>query len=187
MSAEIGGKNAPRDHTLIRQLQYEIERQCQFAMLALQDAEQAQDEGDGIFFWYSLQNLLVCIGRVSRTLWPESPDKSEVRVELRKSLDAPDESPLPPLDIVQKFENFDLVIEDWYESSESRRFFDLYTEPLDVLAETSPGDRFRGYDTESKSILFNGESFPLAPVSEFVENLAERARGEISKPRFDTE
>lgn len=187
MSPEVGGKNAPKDRTLVRQLQCEVERQCQFAMLALQDIEQAQGEGDGIFFWYSVQNLLVCVGRVSRTLWPEDPDQPELRAELRESLDAPDESPLVPLHILGKFENFDLVIEDWYASSESRRFFDLYTEPLDVLAETSPGDRFRGYDTETHSVLFNGKSYPTAPISEVVEELARRARREISKPRFDIE
>ncbi|WP_119071106.1 hypothetical protein [Rubrobacter indicoceani] len=177
-----------RDRTLIRNFQREIERQCRFAMLSLQDIEQSREEGDGLFFWYSVESLLVAVGRITRILWPEEESRfPEMRRELRDTLGLSDESPFLPLGIVEKFENFDRVLEDWYATSESRRFFDLYTEPLDVLADTTTSDRFRGYDTEKDSILFNGVSYPTAPVSRIVEDLAARAARELAKPRFDTE
>ncbi|MGI8541280.1 MAG: hypothetical protein ACR2N0_16160, partial [Rubrobacteraceae bacterium] len=175
-----------RDRTLVRYFQREIERQCQFAMISLQDMDQATEEGNGIFFWYSVQSLFVSVGRVSRMLWPEDPSQPELREELRRSLDVAGESPIIPPEVISKFEDFDLVLEAWYTSSEARRFFDLYTEPLDVLGETGPGDRFRGYHTENKAVLFNGEAYPTAPISRFVEELAVRAAHELAKPRFDT-
>lgn len=72
-------------------------------------------------------------------------------------------------------------------TSEQRRFFDSYTEPLDVLADTAPEDRFRGFDTDRKAVLFHGEPYELGPVLEAVEGLQRKAEAEMRKPRFDTE
>jgi hypothetical protein len=49
------------EKTLLRQLQREVERQCQFAMISLQDMEEASANSDGKLFWYSAQNLLVSV------------------------------------------------------------------------------------------------------------------------------
>ena len=38
------------EKTLLRHLQVEIERQCQFAMIALQDLEEASANGDRVRF-----------------------------------------------------------------------------------------------------------------------------------------
>src|SRR5829696_1872383 len=46
------------EKALIRQSQVEVERQCQFAMIALQDMEEASANSDGKLFWYAVQNLL---------------------------------------------------------------------------------------------------------------------------------
>jgi hypothetical protein len=175
------------EKTLLRHFQVEVERQCQFAMIALQDMEEASANSDGKLFWYSVQNLLVAVGRLSRLLWPPDPLFPNRGAELRESLDVRDDSPLKALEFVEHFEHFDRRLETWYVTSEQRRFFDSYTEPLDVLAETVPEDRFRGYETEKNAILFHGNSYELGPVSRAVEELQGRAEQEMQKPRFDTE
>ena len=48
-------------------------------------------------------------------------------------------------------------------TSEQHRYFDSYTEPLDVLADTAPEDRLLGYDMENETILFRGEAYELGP------------------------
>jgi hypothetical protein len=106
---------------------------------------------------------------------------------LRESLGVSEDSPPKALEFVEHFEHFDRRLESWYVTSEHRRFFDSYTEPLDVLAETAPEDRFRGYETEKGAILFHGEAYELGPVSRVVEELQSRAEEEMQKPRFDTE
>ena len=58
------------EKTLLRHWQVETERQCQFAMIALQDMDETSANGDGKLFWYAVQNLLVAVGRISRLLWP---------------------------------------------------------------------------------------------------------------------
>jgi hypothetical protein len=173
------------EKVLIRHFQVEVERQCQFAMIALQDMEEASANSDGTLFWYSVQNLLVAVGRISRLLWPPDPLFPNRGEELRESLGVGDDSPLKALEFVEHFEHFDRRLETWYVSSEQRRYFDSYTEPLDVLADTVPIDRFRGYDRENEAVLFHGEAYELGPVTRAVEELQARAEAEMQKPRFD--
>ena len=170
---------------LLRLFQSEVERQCQFAMIALQDMAEASADSDGKLFWYSVQNLLVCVGRTSRLLWPPDPVLPDRGAELRESLGVGEDSPLRALEFVNRFEQFDRQLERWFVSSERHRFFDSYTEPLDVLAETTPGDRFRGFDTEKNAILFHGEAYELGPVADAIESLQQKAESEMQKPRFD--
>jgi hypothetical protein len=169
---------------LLRQFQREVERQCQFTMIALQDLEEASANGDGRLFWYSMQNFVVAVGRISRLLWPPDPLFPNRGEELRESLGVGEDSPLRALGFVEHFEHFDKRLETWQVTSEQHRFFDSYTEPLDVLAETAPEDRMRGYDTDNDAVLFNGEAFELGPVSRAVEDLQHRAEAQMVKPRF---
>ena len=175
------------EKALLRHLQTEVERQCQFAMIALQDIEEACANSDGKLFWYSVQNLMVAVGRISRLLWPPDSLFPKRGAELRESLGVGGDSPLRALEFVEHFEHFDKRLETWYANSEHRRYFDSYTEPLDVLAETAPGDRFRGYETEKNAILFHGQTYELGPVSHAIEELQARAEEQMQKPRFDTD
>jgi hypothetical protein len=168
----------------LRLFQREVERQCDFAIIALEDMEEAKASSDGKLFWYSVQNLLVAVGRISRLLWPPDSEATENRAQLRESLDVEDDSPLNALDFVEHFEHFDERLGEWYESSENLRYFDSYTEPLDVLAETTPGDRFRGYHTEKNALLFHDETYYLDPVIEAIEELRRKAEEEAQKPRL---
>ncbi len=174
------------EESLLRQFQKEVERQCAFAMIALQDMEEASANSDGSLFWYSVQGLVVAVEKLSLMLWPPAgPGTEERGTALRRSLGVGEDSPLKARDFAQRFLAFDERLAEWYESSEQRRFFDSYTEPLDVLAETRPGDRFRGYDMEANALLFHGESYRLGPVAAAVEELHRRAEEEAQKPRFD--
>jgi hypothetical protein len=153
-------------------------------MIALQDMDEASANSDGKLFWYSVQGLLVAVDSISRLLWPPNPHASE-RTALRENLDVGEDSPLKPRDFVERFLRYDESLEHWHESSDHRRFFDSYTEPLDVLAETPPGDRFRGYQLEKHALLFHGETYELGPVSRALEELQRKAEDEMQKPRFD--
>ena len=171
--------------SLLRQFQREVERQCQFAMIALQDMDEASANSDGKLFWYSVQGLLVAVESISRLLWPPNPDASERGAALRENLGVGEDSPLKSRDFVERFLRYEESLEEWHESSEHRRFFDSYTEPLDVLAETPPEDRFRGYQLEENALLFHSETYELAPISQALEELQRNAEEEMQKPRFD--
>jgi hypothetical protein len=171
--------------SLLRQYQREVERQCQFGMIALQDMDEASANSDGKLFWYSVQGLLVAVESISRLLWPPNQGLSEGREALRENLGVGDDSPLKQREFVERFLRYDESLERWHEYSEHRRFFDSYTEPLDVLAETPPEDRFRGYQLERNALLFHGETYEIAPISKALEELQRKAEEEMQKPRFD--
>src|ERR687893_531229 len=167
------------EKALLRHLQTEVERQCQFAMIALQDMEESSANSDGKLFWYSVQNLMVAIGRISRLLWPPDPLFPKRGLELRESLAVDEDSPLAARTFAEHFEHFDKRLETWQVTSEQHRFFDSYTEPLDVLAETAPEDRLRGYDSENNAVLFHEDAYELGPVSGALEELQRRAEREM--------
>ena len=173
---------------LLRQLQREVERQCRFAILAFEDLNAsragATAGASGHRFWFSIQNLLTALGRISRLLWPPGDNGSERGGELRESLEVEEDSILRSRGIVEYFEQFEERLENWHDSSKSHRFFDSYTEPLDVLALTEPGDRFRGFDTEHEAILFHGETYELQPVAEAVEDLLDKTERQTQRPRY---
>lgn len=170
---------------LLRQLQREVERQCRFALLAFEDLNSSYAEDAGHRFWFSIQNLLTALGRISRLLWPPDDDDVERGRQLRESLGVEEDALLRSREIVEYFEQFEERLENWYASSESHRFFDSYTEPLDVLAATKPGDRFRGFDTENEAILFHSEMYRLQPIAKAVEDLLDEVERQTQKPRFD--
>lgn len=172
------------DEFLLRQFQLEIERQCQFAMIALQDMDEASANSDGKLFWYSVQGFLVATAKVSRFLWPDNPRLPERGRTLRESLGVRDDSPLKDRTFIERFENYDDRLEEWHETSSEHRFFDSYTEPLDVLAETHMGDRFRGYNFEEEALLFGGEPYPIKPVAAALEELTEVAQARMNRPNF---
>lgn len=173
------------DEFLLRQFQREIERQCQFAMIGLQDMDEASTNGDGKLFWYSVQGFAVAVCKVSRMLWPEAPRVTARGPALRESLGVSASSPLRDRSFLKRFEDYDSRLEDWYETSEEHRFFDSYTEPLDVLAETHMGDRFRGYEMDEEALIFGGELYHLGPVADALDEVADAAQREMNKPRFD--
>ena len=172
------------ENHLLRHLQREVERQCHFALIALGDIDESYSSGQGHRFWYSIQNLLVALGRISRLLWPAEEHETSRGSKLRESLEVGEDSPLRSREFAEYFEHFDEHLENWHASSEHHRLFDSYTEPLDVLAFTRPGDRFRGFDTEDYAVLFHGEKYHLQPVAGAVEHLLEKAEQETQKPRF---
>lgn len=169
---------------LLRQFQREVERQCRFALFAVEDADHARDTGDGYRFWFAIQNLLTAAGRISYLLWPAEEDAQPRGQELRQSLRVEDSNPFKDRELFKHFEHFDQRLQSWDETSEHHRFFDSYSEPLDVLAITKPEDRFRGYDTEKDAILFHGQAYPIQPLADAAEALLEAAQKETQKPRF---
>jgi hypothetical protein len=75
--------------SLLRQFQREIERQCQFGMIALQDMDEAAADGDGKLFWYSVQGLLFAAENISKLLWPPSPGSGERGLSLGRTSGLP--------------------------------------------------------------------------------------------------
>jgi hypothetical protein len=53
---------------VLRIFQKEVERQCRFALIAIQDLEQALQVGDLDRLWYSVQAFLIAVANISKLL-----------------------------------------------------------------------------------------------------------------------
>lgn len=88
----------------------EVNRQCKFALKALDDMHLGNEE-DNENFWYSMQAFLSAVANVSKLLWgsgttdPKRREAEERRRPLRDSLNVGDDSPESP-SLSQSFRSF---------------------------------------------------------------------------------
>ena len=156
---------------ILRIFQGEVERQCRFALIAVEDLNQALSTDDRDRIWYSIQAFLVAAGNVSKLLWPTRPLLPERGAELRESLSVSDESLLEPRKFRNHFEHFDERLEEWATSSERRNFADSSIGPPGMIVGLEPGDFLRNFDTTNFAVTFRGDVYHLQPVTEAIREL----------------
>lgn len=167
---------------LLRLFQREVERQCKYAIMAHENLKQALQSHDMERLWYSVQNLLVAVGNISKLLWDKT--HPERRAALRTSLNIPDDSPLKPRFFRNKFEHFDDCLEQWATSSERHNFADSNVGPPDMIVGFEPGDYLRNFDTTNFAVTFHGDRYNLRLIIEAIEVLLKKASTECNKPHW---
>lgn len=173
------------DRMVLRIFQREVERQCRFALMAIQDLKQALQTYDMDRIWYSIQGFLVAAGNISKILWPPKARSRERGAELRASLSVGSDSPLEPRTFRNHFEHFDERLEQWVLSSERRNFVDSNVGPPGMIAGLEPGDFLRNFDTTSSAVTFRGDVYHIEPVGEAIRDLWQKAAVEAEKPRWE--
>ncbi len=184
------------DKMLLWIFQSEVERQCDFALIAAQDLEgslqsmgavgKAEDPIAHMKYcmnrlWYSVQALLVAVGNISKLLWPSKELLPERGAELRTSLSVGEDSPLEPRTFRNHFEHFDDRLEQWATSSERCNLFDSNVGPSGIkLVEglnIQPADYLRNFDTTNFAVTFRGDVYHLHPLIDAISDL----RGEANR------
>ena len=169
------------DKSILRIFQREIERQCRFAIIAVQDLQKALQAPDMNRVWYSIQSFLVAAGNVSKLLWPSSAHIPDRAKELRNSLGVNDSSPLAPRNFRNHFEHFDERLEDWATSSKRKNFVDSNVVPSGMISEIDPGDYLRNFDTTKNAVTFRGDEYNLKPMVDAIIKLHGKASIEANK------
>jgi len=170
---------------VLRIFQWEVERQCKFALIAAQDLNQALKASDTDSIWYSVQAFLVAAGNISKLLWPPNPSSTKRGTELRASLSVSDDSPLEPRAFRNHFEHFDERLERWATSSERHNFADSNVGPPSMIAGFEPGDYLRNLDTTNFAITFRGDIYHLQPMINAIRDLWQKAAVEAEKPHWE--
>ena len=70
---------------VLKIFQREVERQCKFAIIAVEQIKAGLANNDSDLVWYALQNLLVAIGNISKIFWPINRKYRKRGEELRRS------------------------------------------------------------------------------------------------------
>ena len=169
----------------LRIFQREVERQCQFALIAVNDLKQALRLGDMDRIWSSTQSFLVAVGNVSKLLWPSKSIFPNRREELRKSLSVNDDSPLEPRTFRNHFEHFDERLEQWIKMSEGHSYADSNVGPHDMISGLKPTDYLRHFDPTTFTITFRGDVYQLQPIIDAIIELWKKASVEANKPHWE--
>jgi hypothetical protein len=175
------------DEQLINILVGEVERQAKFGVKASVELNWGLHSEDSEDLWYSLQNLLVAAGNVSKLLWPARPESAERGRTLREILEVPDDSPLQPRRFRNHFEHYDERLEGWAQSSAQRNYIDSCVGPLDRMFGTSfhPEDYHRNFDPGPYVLTFRGDTYELRPIIGALRELVPKAHAARARPYSD--
>jgi hypothetical protein len=173
------------DKVVLHIFQREVERQCRFALMAIEDLNKALQTNNMDRIWYSIQSILVAAGNISKLLWPSAPHLPDRGTELRASLSVGMDSPLEPRTFRNHFEHFDERLEIWAISSVRHNFVDSNVGPQGMIAGLEPSDFLRNFDTTNLAVTFRGDLYHLQPIADAVGVLWQKARGEAEKPPWE--
>lgn len=188
--------------------QREIERQCKFSVIAINEIHSGLKQGDSDKVWYAIQNLLIATGNISKIFWPsyQKLEKDGKRLEkegnvkeaerllkkaeelgkrgagLRGSLGVKDDSPLNPRKFRNHFEHFDERLESWAVSSRRRNFVDSNIGPSNMIVGIDPEDYLRNFDNTTWTLTFRGDKYELGPIIDAIIQLHKKASIEADKP-----
>jgi len=169
------------DKMLLRIFQTEVERQARFGLISASDLNAALELSDMDRIWYSVQSLLIAAGNISKLLWPSKCTVPKRGEELRNSLGVPDSSPLQPRTFRNHFEHFDERLEEWATASHRMNFADSNVGPTGMLSGMDAGDYLRNLDTAKCAVTFRGDTYPLKPIVDALQELHGRALAECLK------
>jgi hypothetical protein len=169
---------------VLKIFQREIERQCKFAIVAIDDVNLGLLNNNLDRVWYAIQNFLVAVGNISKIFWPSStnPNYQKRGEELRKSLDIEDNSPLQPRKFRNHFEHFDERLESWAKSSKRHNFADSNIGPSNMMVGIDTEDFLRNFDNTTWTLTFRGDKYELKPITDAIYDLYQRVLIEANKP-----
>jgi hypothetical protein len=167
---------------VLRIFQREIERQCKFAITAVEQIKAGIENNNSDLVWYAIQSFLVAVGNISKIFWPPDSKYQKRGEELRKSLGIKDDFPIKPRKFRNHFEHFDERLEKWATSSKRRNFVDSNIGPSNMVVGVDPEDFLRNFDPTSWTITFRGDKYELKPIINAINDLYPRVSAEANKP-----
>lgn len=190
---------------VFRIFQKEIERQCKFAIIAIDEIKNGLSQNNSDIVWYAVQNFLVAAGNISKSLWPsykkyqEQAEKLEKEEkvnklrkkaeemkkrgeELRKSLSIKDDSPIQPRKFRNHFEHFDERLEIWASSSKRHNFVDSNIGPSKMITGIDAKDFIRNFDNTTWELTFRGDKYEIKPIIDIIHELHNKVLIEANKP-----
>jgi len=169
---------------ILKIFQREIERQCRFAIIAMDEIKHGLLNNNSDIVWYAIQNFLVAVGNISKFFWPNQKYQKRGE-ELRKSLGIKDNSPIQPRNFRNHFEHFDERLESWATSSKRHNFVDSNIGSSNMIAGIATEDFLRNFDNTTWTVTFRGDKYQLEPIIHVIYDLYRRVSIEANKPWWE--
>jgi len=168
---------------VLKIFQMEIERQCKFAIIAIEEVKIGLSNNNSDLVWYAIQNFLVAVGNISKIFWPtRNKERGE---ELRRSLGIEDNSPIQARNFRNHFEHFDERLEEWAKSSERHNFVDSSILPPNMIAGIDQKDFLRIFNPTTWTLTFRGDKYELKPIIKAIYELYPNVSTEANKPLWE--
>jgi hypothetical protein len=142
----------------------EVEKQCQFAVLAAGDLNQALEAKDTTRIWFAIQNLLTAVANVSKLLWGDFKTEALERKPLRDTLAVGEASPIKTRVIRNHLEHIDSRITEHFGPDYSGVVVTRYIGPSAALPVGSEEEWFHHFDYQTNEVTFRGDSVSLQAV-----------------------
>ena len=170
---------------VLRIFQREIERQCKFAIMAIDEIKFGLSNYNTDMVWYAMQNFLVAVGNISKIFWSSKQKYQKRGEELRKSLGIDDNSPMQPRKFRNHFEHFDERLENWATSSKRHNFVDSNIGPSNMIVGLDSEDFLRNFDNTSWTLTFRGDKYELKSIIDAIHKLYPKVFREVNKPPWE--
>ena len=158
---------------VIEKFYREIERQCNFVNIAVNELENGLSQRNQIIIWYAIQNFLVAVGDISKIFWPKFKYKRRGKI-LRKNLEIKNNSPINKRKFRNFFEHFDEKLEKWASSSKRHNFVDTNLGPPNMISGIDSEDIFRNFDPSTWTLSFSKDKYEIRPIIETINELYEK-------------
>lgn len=157
------------DKRIEQQFLSEISQQCEFALTAKDDLDQAIASMTQNFSvnmlraWYSINAFLQAVGVISKILWPPR-NKYDARGEhLRQLLNMDTNSTLSDRSVRNRIEHIDEQLDEHFKKGQGLSLRNM-GDPNTFAGNMSAADHFLFYDPSRKIIYFLGETIKLVEV-----------------------
>ena len=174
---------------LLRLFQSQVKLQCEFMLLAANQANEAlrqQTPESNIALFSALQSLLGSAANISKALWGAGSRFTDERKELRESIGVEDSSPLHEVTMRNNFEHFDERLTKWWDESTRHNYSDLNVGPRNMIQGLDDLDTFRNFDPRSADLFFWGQTFNVQALVNEIRRILPKATEESEKPHWDT-
>ena len=164
-------ESPPAEHLPMLAFLMEINRQCSFAKLAVEDfgKERCSKDRPNHRFWYAVQAFLIAAGNVSKLLWPTKKGNAQRGRDLRRLLEVREDSPIAPRSFRNYYEHFDEWLDRWAKDAHS--YIDSHIGSRQMFGNPDPSECFRTFDPEQQTLEFQGYSYDLKIILPAIEEL----------------
>ncbi|HLQ27268.1 MAG TPA: hypothetical protein VK138_15495 [Acidiferrobacterales bacterium] len=158
----------------------ELIRQCEYAIGAVQKANEALSNQNPSEFFREAGDFLQHSSAVSRMLWPpgginrQKKKKARQRGDhLRAQLSVQEGHVLQNRKLRDHFEHFDERLDEWAEASPNKIIVDNMVGPRKAIAGDAIKDEdiMRMYDPTNKEIVFRGEKFNVQTLVDGINDI----------------
>jgi hypothetical protein len=159
---------------------YELDEQCNFAILAYDNIINAIKNKEGDKVWLYLELFLIAAAKISIIFWPQGRKHKKRGEELRNLLAIDETVAFATRDPRNHLEHFDERLDEWYDNSTHHNLANKVILP-EITFMTGNIDHLRTFLTKRFVFKFLDKEYEINPIKDSIVELLFKVEGELNK------